>query len=70
MFGAYGLGLATGFFTYFLILIFLVGISKNFGVDWFLDGRRKKVADDEFIPEYVSPTTHAMDAGGSNPINR
>jgi hypothetical protein len=69
LFGAYGLGLAAGFFLYFLVLIFLVGVSKNFSVDWFLDGRRKKVADDEFIPEYVNPTTAAMDAGGSA-INR
>jgi hypothetical protein len=70
MFGAYGIGLAAGFFAYFIVLIFLVNISKNFGVDWFLDGRRKKVADDEFIPEYVNPTTSPMDAGGNNPINR
>jgi hypothetical protein len=63
LFGAYGMGLAAGFFTYFVVLIFLVGISKNFRVDWFLDGRRKKVATDEFIPEYVNPTVSAMDAG-------
>ncbi len=71
LFGAYGMGLAAGFFLYFLVLIFLVGISKNFNVDWFLDGRRKKVADDEFIPEYVNQTVTAMDAGGSgSAINR
>lgn len=70
LFGAYGMGLGLGFFTYFIVLIFLVGISKNFNMDWFLDGRRKKVADDEFIPEYVSQSTTAMDAGGGNSINR
>ncbi len=41
LFGGYGIGLAIGFFGYFIVLIFLVGISKNFDVDWFLDGRRK-----------------------------
>src|SRR5690242_13984413 len=37
LFGAYGIGLGIGFFLYFIVLIFLVGISKNFDVDWFLD---------------------------------
>src|SRR2546430_481404 len=35
LFGAYGVGLFVGFFSYFLALIVLVGISKNFGVDFF-----------------------------------
>lgn len=47
MFGAYGIGLAIGFFGYFLILVALVNISPNFGADWFLDGRRKNPASDE-----------------------
>ena len=50
LFGAYGIGLFAGFFGYFLVLIILVGISKNFDVDWFLDGRRKKPADTYYIP--------------------
>ena len=50
LFGAYGIGLAIGFFGYFLVLLILVGISKNFTVDWFLDQRRNKLADDQFIP--------------------
>jgi hypothetical protein len=41
LFGAYGIGLAAGFFLYFLILTFLVHKSENFDSDWFLDGRRK-----------------------------
>lgn len=41
LFAGYGIGLAIGFFGYFLVLVVLVGISKNFDVDWFLDGRRK-----------------------------
>jgi hypothetical protein len=44
MFGAYGIGLATGFFGYFLILALLVLKSPNFDSDWFLDGRRKDPA--------------------------
>ena len=42
LFGAYGVGLAIGFFGYFVIMMILVVISRNFGVDYFLDGRRKK----------------------------
>ena len=64
LFGAYGIGLFCGFFTYFIVLIFLVGISKNFGSDWFLDGRRKNLAKDEFIRGDVRGTTGAMIAGG------
>jgi hypothetical protein len=50
LFGAYGVGLAAGFFGYFLIMVVLVVISKNFSADYFLDGRRKKVPSDEYIP--------------------
>lgn len=61
LFGAYGIGLAVGFFFYFLVLIFLVGISKNFDVDWFLDGRRKKPTGEYDIPADVRPTGGAME---------
>jgi hypothetical protein len=47
LFGGYGIGLFIGFFSYFLYLNLQVRISKNFTVDWFLDGRSKKLADDE-----------------------
>jgi hypothetical protein len=40
LFEAYGIGLALGFFGYFVVLIFLVGHSSAFNADWFLDGRR------------------------------
>jgi len=46
LFGAYGIGLFIGFFGYFLALLVMVAISKNFNVDWFLDGRRKKPGSD------------------------
>ena len=69
LFGAYGVGLAVGFFGYFLILIFLVGISKNFDVDWFLDGRRKNVAADSFIPDTMRQPVSAMDASSERKSN-
>jgi hypothetical protein len=40
LFGAYGIGLAVGFFGYFLALLVMVRISDKFHVEWFLDGRR------------------------------
>jgi hypothetical protein len=45
LFGAYGVGLAIGFFGYFAVLLVLVHKSTNFNTDWFLDGRRKNPAD-------------------------
>ena len=50
LFGAYGIGLASGFFGYFLILSGLVAKSRNFNSDWFLDGRRKRIDINEYIP--------------------
>jgi hypothetical protein len=48
LFGFYGLGLAIGFFAYFLVLVWMVAHSDGaFTWSWFLDGRRKKPADDE-----------------------
>jgi hypothetical protein len=55
LFGAYGIGLAVGFFTYFIVLMIMVGISKNFNVDWFLDGRRKLPGGDIFLPQVDDP---------------
>jgi len=51
LFGAYGIGLAIGFFLYYAILNSMVARSPNFDADFFLDGRRKKLAPDSFIPE-------------------
>ncbi len=62
LFGAYGIGLFIGFFGYFVALIFLVGISKNFDVDWFLDGRRKRPEEPYYIPaEIVTPPRPPME---------
>ncbi|WP_210207000.1 hypothetical protein [Methylobacterium currus] len=55
LFGAYGLGLALGFFGYFLVLIALVRRSQNFSSDWFLDGRRTRPAEPIYIPGDAPP---------------
>jgi len=47
LFGAYGIGLAAGFFGYLVVLWVMVWRSPNFTVDWFLDGRRKAPRRDE-----------------------
>lgn len=61
LFGAYGIGLFTGFFAYYLILAISVQISQNFNVDWFLDGRRRVPAEGWEIPGSVRKTVTAMD---------
>jgi hypothetical protein len=60
LFGAYGIGLAVGFFGYFLVLVGLVARSASFGIEWFLDGRRKRPAPDEVIPAGTARTVRAM----------
>lgn len=55
LFGAYGLGLAIGFFAYFIVLLVMVGRSRNFNVDWFLDGRRKLPSGKIFLPQVDDP---------------
>ena len=56
LFGAYGIGLAAGFFLYFAVLVVLVITSKNFDGDWFLDGRRRKLSDEDIS----TPDQHPM----------
>lgn len=72
LFGAYGIGLFIGFFGYFLVLIFLVGISKNFDVDWFLDGRRKRPKEPYYVPdEIATPPLPPMEQPGEDvTVNR
>ena len=43
LFGAYGIGLAAGFFAYFFILIVLVNKAPGFNSSWFIDGRGPKL---------------------------
>jgi hypothetical protein len=47
LFGGYGIGLAIGFFSYFLILNIQVARSDKFFVEYFIDGRSKELAKDE-----------------------
>ncbi|MBK8426294.1 MAG: hypothetical protein IPL27_10170 [Lewinellaceae bacterium] len=70
LFGAYGIGLFIGFFGYFLVLLLLVGISRNFNADWFLDGRRIKPSGDFEIPGDVRPTTGGMSDANNNTVNQ
>ncbi|PDV98993.1 hypothetical protein [Candidatus Chloroploca asiatica] len=75
LFGAFGIGLAIGFFGYFIVLIFLVGTSKNFTVDWFLDGRRTLPDGKEGYPDDPDRRDRPMEGGasgtggGPTPIN-
>jgi hypothetical protein len=50
-FNGYAIGVAAGFFGYFLVLVILVALSKEFSADWFLDGRRKRPAEPWYIPD-------------------
>ena len=47
LFGAYGIGLAAGFFLYFFVLVVLVNKSPDFTAAWFLDGRAPKLGPNE-----------------------
>ena len=47
LFGAYGIGLASGFFVYFFILVILVNKAPGFSSAWFLDGRAPKLTETE-----------------------
>jgi len=62
MFGMYGIGLAVGFFGYFLLLALLVHKSKAFNSDWFLDGRRTNPGPNEGYGVDAGGTVHPMDA--------
>jgi len=61
LFGAYGVGLALGFFAYFALLALMVWRSDNFDRDWFLDGRRKAPSGPVEIPKDVTPTAKPME---------
>jgi hypothetical protein len=45
LFGAYGIGLAAGFFLYFFVLVVLVTKAPGFSMAWFIDGRAPKMGD-------------------------
>lgn len=60
LFGYYGVGLAAGFFAYFLVLLLMVAQSDQFDATWFLDGRRKALPDGWVIPGDVRATPAPM----------
>lgn len=60
LFGWYGVGLAVGFFGYFLVLVALVLRSPQFDLDWFLDGRRRTLPEGWEIPQGTAQTVHPM----------
>ena len=63
LFGAYGVGLALGFFLYYAILSTMVARSPNFDSDFFLDGRRKRPVEPFYIPEgFRQAVSSGMDA--------
>lgn len=68
LFGAYGIGLAVGFFGYFLVLVVLVGISENFDADWFLDGRNKAPGPG-FVVGPIPMGTRPGGGGGGGAVN-
>jgi hypothetical protein len=60
LFGAYGIGLFLGFFGYFLLLVVMVAKSKDYDINWFLDGRRKDPPEGWSIPADVRRTQTPM----------
>lgn len=70
LFGAYGLGLAVGFFTYFIVLVVMVAMSENFGVDYFLDGRRRGPDGNTAVPPDAKQPAYVFDThdGGAAAI--
>lgn len=55
LFTSYGLGLAAGFFGYFILLVVLVAVTKGWTLAWFLDGRRPKLPDDQIAGDGSRP---------------
>src|SRR5688500_11406653 len=49
LFGAYGIGLASGFFLYFFILVILINKAPGFDSGWFIDGRGPALTKDQMI---------------------
>lgn len=67
LFGAYGVGLAVGFFGYFVVVVALVVASDEFGVGYLIDGRRKALKGDEIFGA-TTPDRPMADAGRSGPV--
>ena len=65
LFGAYGVGLAVGFFGYFVVLVLLVWRSGDFGINYLIDGRRRPPHDGE---EHPAGPDRPMAAGSTQPL--
>jgi hypothetical protein len=64
LFGAYGTGLAAGFFGYYLLLVFYVWRSEYFDVAWFLDGRKLDDKKNLIIPGWTPAPKDTVPGGG------
>ncbi|WP_083587301.1 hypothetical protein [Agrococcus sp. Marseille-P2731] len=51
LFGAYGIGLAAGFFGYLALLVVLVMLSDEFDLNYLIDGRRKDPQSGSGLPD-------------------
>lgn len=61
LFAWYGLGLASGFFLYFIVLLILVRASSFFTIEFILDGRRLGPDGKTWImPEEASPVRQML----------
>jgi hypothetical protein len=49
LFGAYGMGLAVGFFGYFVLLVVMVLATQGWTLEWFLDGRKPPPGRDQIV---------------------
>lgn len=65
LFGAYGIGVTSGFFLYFLALVIFVMLSKNFAADYFLDGRHTDPDGIVTVPVGAHQPVLAFDDEGS-----
>ncbi|WP_448640760.1 hypothetical protein [Geodermatophilus sp. URMC 63] len=65
LFGAYGIGLAVGFFSYLIVLVVLVRRTPDWSMAWFLDGRRPALRDAEMAGDGDRPMG-GQDSQGSN----
>jgi hypothetical protein len=65
LFGAYGIGLAIGFFGYFLLLVIMVVSQRGRGwtFEWFLDGRKPRPAGQQMVSADKPMLTDADTAG-------
>jgi hypothetical protein len=63
LFGAYGIGLAVGFFGYFMLLVAMVLGTRGWTLEWFLDGRKPPPQTGQIVgtdrPMIAGPNTAA-----------